>query len=103
MEEFYHKTRQRFGIVDCTIADTSCKPHWKIIGSLEGECLKYSAGLQEFLRNTELHISILGNDSGNGFMFSNNSSLRHKRYPFRLMTLAPFNDGILYTVHVPNV
>jgi len=66
MEVFYHTTRQVFKLIDCSIDGENCLNHWRIIGSLEGECLTYSAGAREFLRDAEFRISIFGNDTGNG-------------------------------------
>ena len=53
-------------MTECNIEDHLCAHHWKFFGSLEGECLTYSAGGREFLRDAELRITIFGNDSGNG-------------------------------------
>ena len=69
MEEFYDKTRQTFRLEECTIDDINCKYDWKVMGSLEGECLTFSAGDRQFLRNVELRITIHGNDSGIGLTF----------------------------------
>ena len=53
-------------MTDCNIDDEDCVHDWNFLGSLEGECLTYSAGDRDFLRDAELRISIFGNDSGNG-------------------------------------
>ena len=64
MEDFFHQTRQRFGLNECKMDNQDCRRDWKITGTLAGECLTYTTGDKMFHRDTELRISILGNDSG---------------------------------------
>ena len=66
MEDFLHKTRQRFGMLECKMDGHDCRLDWKFIGTLVGECLTYSTGNKSFPRDAELRIRILGNDTGNG-------------------------------------
>ena len=40
-----------------------CRYDWKRVGTLAGECLKYSPGNKTFPRDAELRLSMIGNDS----------------------------------------
>ena len=64
MEDFLHKTRQNFGMIECSMDGHDCTHDWKVIGTLSGQCLTYNPEDTLYPRDAELRISIRGNDSG---------------------------------------
>ena len=69
MEDFFHKTKQLYSVLDCTMDNVDCREQFEIIGTLNGHCLSYNPhnNGQMFARDSVLRITLSGNNTGNRY------------------------------------
>ena len=65
MEDFFQKTRHNYSVVDCKIGNVDCQDKFKVIGTLNGNCLAYNPCSQQFSRDSEFRITLSENKKGN--------------------------------------
>ena len=64
MENFHHLTRQQYGVSFCMMGHINCKNKFDVIGTLNGQCIRYDPGGIRFPRDSVLRIKLAGNNTG---------------------------------------
>ena len=64
MEDFMYHTRQTYKMNQCKMNGIDCRFDWKVIGTLNGQCLVLNQGNKSYPRDAELRFSVRVNHTG---------------------------------------